>query len=230
MSFRAFTKNQYPLDEVTSALQKEIRRGNERPALFWAMEMVPQFEKYMWYRLLVIVHEDIGIANPNMFFHYNQMRESYYEMRAKKSGSGLAGLVLTNLILLMCRSPKSRISINLSTVVQQQRRRIDKGIESKVPIPDYALDRHTVRGNKSLRRGWDHFFADGALLSPAATAEQVPDPYEAESIALWKSSTRILEGDGLDWEKLTPTGNKKGTRRPDDDSEPDDNSQSELAL
>ena len=37
---RAGTKGGYPLDEVISAVQKSIRRGQERKALYWAYELV----------------------------------------------------------------------------------------------------------------------------------------------------------------------------------------------
>ena len=52
--YRPFTQNGYPLDEIISALQKDIRRGNEEQALYWCLEMVPRFEAYLWRRLIVI--------------------------------------------------------------------------------------------------------------------------------------------------------------------------------
>ena len=51
----------YPLDEVVSALQKEIRRGSQEHAFYWASTMVEfGYEEYMWRRLMVILGEDIG--------------------------------------------------------------------------------------------------------------------------------------------------------------------------
>lgn len=41
--FKPTTKNNYLLDEAVSALQKEIRRGNEENALFWALELFPRY-------------------------------------------------------------------------------------------------------------------------------------------------------------------------------------------
>ena len=74
----------YPLSEAISALQKEIRRGNEEAA--------------------------------------------------------------------MCRSEKSRLADNFMTVVQQER--AQKGL--KLEVPDYALDKHTLKG-KQKGRGWEFF-------------------------------------------------------------------------
>ena len=44
MAYQVFTQNGYPLDEIISALQKDIRRGNEEQALYWVLELLPRFE------------------------------------------------------------------------------------------------------------------------------------------------------------------------------------------
>jgi replication-associated recombination protein RarA len=57
-----------PADEVISALQKEIRRGNAENAVLLAYEMMitsPAMEDYLWQRLMVISVEDIGFGEPN---------------------------------------------------------------------------------------------------------------------------------------------------------------------
>ena len=55
--------------EVTSALQKCIRRGLERDAMFWATELWASCDKtgreYIWHRLRVIASEDVGLADNN---------------------------------------------------------------------------------------------------------------------------------------------------------------------
>ncbi len=48
----------YELPEVVSAIQKAIRRGKEKEAMFWALEMCPHYEGYLWRRLI-----DPGMAN-----------------------------------------------------------------------------------------------------------------------------------------------------------------------
>src|SRR5207249_2071115 len=53
--------------QVTSALQKCIRRGLEKDALFWATELWASCNKdgreYIWHRLRVISSEDVGLAD-----------------------------------------------------------------------------------------------------------------------------------------------------------------------
>ena len=55
----------YLCGEVASALQKSLRRGEERDALFWATELeLSGFGKYVWKRLRIIASEDVGLAEP----------------------------------------------------------------------------------------------------------------------------------------------------------------------
>lgn len=53
------TQQGYALGEVVSALQKEIRRGKERSAMYWAMELIPRFEQYMWRRLASLMYSGL---------------------------------------------------------------------------------------------------------------------------------------------------------------------------
>lgn len=67
-------KHGYNDDEVKSALQKDIRRGNEDNAMYWAMEIANEYvvfkaggkASWSWLvnRLKIICYEDIGLADP----------------------------------------------------------------------------------------------------------------------------------------------------------------------
>ena len=208
MAYQQVTQNGYNLSEVVSALQKEIRRGNEKLAYFWAHEMCPHYEKYLWRRLLIIVHEDIGIANPLLLILVPCARETYFDLRSHPSGGGVARLALANVILLMCRTAKTRLAVHLDTVVEQERRH-----GQKLEVPDYALDKHTQRG-RGLKRGYEHFFTEAAKLVPMAM--DVPDPY-AQAAKDWYCGPNYKKGE--DWE---PTkAKKKGDMLPlfDEDDE-----------
>ena len=106
MAYQVFTQNSYGLDEIISALQKDIRRGNEEQALYWALELLPRYEVYLWRRLAVICNEDIGIANPEILVQVQVLRAQYFEFR-EQGKDGTCRLILANAILLMCRSPKA---------------------------------------------------------------------------------------------------------------------------
>lgn len=173
----------YPLSEVISALQKEIRRGKEREAMYWAMELVPRYEKYLFRRLLTIVNEDIGIANPLALLLVPHFRQNYFEFRhLGKDGS--ACLILANCILLMCRSPKSRMADHFACCVIDERER-----GQKLPIPDYALDKHTMTG-KRKGRGVKHWLTEGTILVPPA--DEQFDTYRAEAEGRWQRGVARL--------------------------------------
>ena len=152
------TAGGYDLFEVTSALQKTIRRGLEVEAVFWAQELESRYWKYLWQRLQVIAHEDIGPANPQAHIFTRLAWEQYREMREEEGKLMTLGLI--NTVVYLCRSPKSRENDHLLSIVYHQ-------ADMKLDIPDYAFDKHTRRG-KQLKRGIDHFYDDGAKIFPDA--------------------------------------------------------------
>lgn len=61
------TRHGLAADEVISALQKTIRRGNAESAVRFGYEMYitsQAMEDYLWLRLAVISVEDVGLAAP----------------------------------------------------------------------------------------------------------------------------------------------------------------------
>lgn len=209
MHYQAKTKGGYLLGEVISALQKEIRRGKEEEAMFWAHELIPHYEAYFWRRMIVIANEDIGVGNPMAMLLIPQLRDSYFEMRQQRGGNGSAKLMLANAVLILCRSPKSRLSDEFNTVVEQDRRH---GLKRE--IPDYALDKHTSRG-RGMQRGNDHWLNEGCQLKPRSG--EVDNPYIQRAQEYWLGD--FIRGD--DWggrPKKETKGN--GQVRLFDDDEP----------
>lgn len=175
MAFVLQTERGYDFFEASSALQKSIRRGLDEDSVFWAFEFVPKYETYIWKRLKVILNEDIGIANPGLIPILDALENQYYQSRDT--------LALTNAVLLMARSPKTRIACHLSIVMEQNRTQN----LPKRPIPDYALDMHTARG-RMKGRGYKEFRADGAQLQNKA---EVGDEYEDECYRLLQTEKRF---------------------------------------
>lgn len=200
MQYQAKTQNGYNLMEAISALQKDIRRGNEEDAYYWALELAPQYEAYLWRRLIVIVNEDIGIANIPLLALVPQQRAAYFEFRATRNGNGSAKLILATTLLALCRSPKSRIADEFNTVVEQDRRH-----GKRIDIPDYALDKHTGRGRK-FGRDYEHWLKEGCRLEPLADVE---NPYIQRARDYWLLD--FIRGD--DWGKASKNAK-------DDDSQP----------
>ena len=77
--------------EVASALQKSIRRGLEREALYWASELdLAGFGDYLWRRLRIIASEDVGMAAPEVAVQVRALSENFVDQRKhnKTSKSG----------------------------------------------------------------------------------------------------------------------------------------------
>jgi replication-associated recombination protein RarA len=165
---------------VLSAVQKEIRRGNEYNAVFWAVEAESLNPTAFWDRLRVIASEDIGVANPIAPLIIDVLEKDYDKFKGKKDDPHR--IFLTNAVLYLARSPKSRIVDDLLNVVYGEIQYEDK----KLPIPDYALDMHTRRG-REMGRGYDYFFSEGNKLNN----EAFENPYTARAKELLKNKGHV---------------------------------------
>ncbi|MBI1882235.1 MAG: AAA family ATPase [Chloroflexi bacterium] len=155
------TRHGLPGDEVISALQKEIRRGQIENAALLAYEMIttsPEMEAKLWQRLLAICVEDIGwgdVQAPVLIYTLYQMHQIFGR------GAGERRLFAIHAVRYLCACAKDRSSDEMSSWIKQQ-------VESNqlLPtIPDYALDMHTRRGHQ-MERSLRHFYEEGARIQP----------------------------------------------------------------
>ena len=165
MAWKLETAGGYDMKEVSSALQKSVRRGQEREAVFWAMQMESRFHKYLWKRLIVIAHEDIGIAAPDVIMFVEQCKQHYFEML---DAGHPENLPLINAVVAMVRAPKTRVAISLHVLIYET--------DVMYDIPDEALDMHTERGRK-LKRGMVHFHD---VASQLVNEDESLDPHKKE--------------------------------------------------
>jgi hypothetical protein len=181
------TARGFAADEVISALQKEIRRGNAENAVLLAHEMIAtskDLEEFLWARLMVISVEDIGLGEPGAPALVNalfQMRSHLFgraHVPGRSASSGTvdgAGttaaphassahdqeLLAVHAIRYLCACRKDRSSDEMALWVRMA---AERG-EAVPLIPDYALDKHTSAGKK-MGRGLRHFMEEGAKVSP----------------------------------------------------------------
>jgi replication-associated recombination protein RarA len=170
--------------DLNSALHKDIRRGNEYEALFWAVKMESMGKKQrttLWNKLKIIASEDIGPANPIMPLVIETLEKQYYD--ARKSRSDTYRTFLSNAVVILARSKKSRIADDLLNLVYGEIQHEDK----RLPIPDYALDMHTSRG-KRKGRSYDHFFSEGTKLNK----EPYENPYTVKAKDMLTKHGRLL--------------------------------------
>jgi len=144
--------------QVTSALQKCIRRGLEKDALFWATELWEscnqQGREYIWHRLRVIASEDVGLADNNACVQVSALYANFTRRPNEK-------IFLWHAILLLCRAPKSRIVDHAGIAVTE-------GPRPKREIPAFAKDNHA-----GGEMNWDESFKLAGCT--------LPDEYEAEA-------------------------------------------------
>lgn len=157
---RIKTRNGLNADEVISGLQKSIRRGLTEKACEFAYEMYitsPEMEEKLWRRLITISVEDIGMGDPSaaiLINNLNQMRKEY------GYADGDRPIYFIHAIRYLCASEKDRSSDLLKNIV------IKSFAMGYVPeIPDYALDKHTVRG-AAMGRGSLHFLHEASVVTP----------------------------------------------------------------
>lgn len=160
------TKNKYELFVCSSAMQKSIRRGDEMGALFWALELSEsRFGEYAWRRLKVIASEDIGLAEPFLPAVIHALYEFYKDQLKKSTGTKHSErLFLVHAVLLLCRAKKSKL-VDWTQFIHYL-----SHDHELIPVPDVAYDKHTLKG-RSMGRGWDFYFGEGAHLENMAGIE-----------------------------------------------------------
>lgn len=158
---RVRTIHDLPADEVISATQKEIRRGNTENAALLAYEMLTtsvEMEEYLWGRLQVISVEDVGYGNLNAPI----LIETLYQMHLRiPRPRGDRYLFAIHAVRVLCQSQKERGSDDLNNWVNQA---VEK--QGVLPvIPDYAIDMHTRRGQE-MGRDYLHFLTEASKVMP----------------------------------------------------------------
>lgn len=159
--FKMISKKGHDCSEVISAIQKCIRRGEERDALYWAVELYDSgYAEWLWKRLRIISSEDVGLAEPNISSEIWALYSMHVIAAKNKEDKGEPQrLFMAHAVLKLCRAKKSRL-VDWALIWAW----LTHPHESKM-IPDVALDKHTERG-RLRKRSWHHFFTEGTILQP----------------------------------------------------------------
>ena len=167
------TKRGYQFSEVSSAMQKAIRRGDAKLAGYWALELWESgFGKYCWKRLLTVSAEDCwGILTQEV----KALHDSYLAVNEGLSARQHRGRIfISKAVILLCLAKKSRDADHLQNFVYDQMAGLDAETLAEelrqsgdyVPIPAYAYDCHTREGRKRGKTKRDFFKAEQAALEP----------------------------------------------------------------
>jgi replication-associated recombination protein RarA len=196
---KTITANGYHLDAVSSAFQKNCRRGNVYEACFFAAEMLrSDLGGYLWRRLLVIASEDVGPGSNETAVVVQALYQSALVLTRKRTPTGedwrAGGLQALHAVAAICRAPKSRMIADLSSVISF---RVADG--ERLPIPDFALDMHTHDGRRAgIRRGTvagrAHWREHGRIVHPDAG---IGHEWRATFDGLWDQHDERKRGGNL---------------------------------
>lgn len=170
--FPVMTKGGYDFWECLSAMQKSIRRGLEKEALFWLFEIETCGRVHAAFnRLDVAGQEDVGLADMQAVLFARESVEFARKSYKAKNISWRLGAA--NAVLALSRAKKSREGDHFQAAVQ--------GLSlAAIEMPDWALDKHTRKGK--LKSRGVQFFLD--------TEEQWPSEYLAGAKAFWLSEEK----------------------------------------
>ena len=162
------TKRGYRFDEVSSAMQKAIRRGETTLAGYWALELVESgYSFYVWKRLYTISAEDcFGIITAEIKALHSGWEIVNKNIPMKKAKGRI---FISKAVILLSLAKKSRDADHLQNYVY------DTGIDPKTlasdllengkeAIPEYALDCHTQRGKNKGKTKKQFFFMDKKIF------------------------------------------------------------------
>lgn len=167
------TMRNYNFSEVSSAMQKAIRRGDAQLAGYWALELWSSgFGRYVWKRLLTVSAEDCwGILTAEV----KALHDSYLVVNDGVPAKQARGRIfISKAVILLCLAKKNRDADHLQNFVFDQQAGLDENTlaeelrssEPYVQIPDYAYDCHTSAGKKRGKTKADFFKAEQAALEP----------------------------------------------------------------
>lgn len=105
--YRPKTKNDYEFDELTSCMQKSIRRSEVQLAFNCARELLANTPHYVWRRLVTIALEDVYSEDFTVLPYVKHCGEAYFAL----SSVGFRAIdCLTAAVSSMCGFPRSRLS------------------------------------------------------------------------------------------------------------------------
>ncbi len=180
----------YKWDEVSSSINKMIRRNREYEACFWAYVLHQSgYDLYIWRRPSLIAAEDIGSANNGIQVLITSLATSWQLIHKQSKEPTWAKLALVfQAVVAMCGSPKSREIDNLRNLIGHQYEFLGLRLQPE----EVSLDSHTKKG----RAKWGKFgdYKDGK---------------EAQRLAEWYRSWCVVEPEAFKGKYLNELKNEE---------------------
>ena len=173
------TKNGYSLYEMSSMIQKAIRRCDIPHAAYAAAELYPSYRKLMWNRLLTVSAEDCYGIMTKEIMALCQADES---VNGKKKPEACNMVFTAKAITLLCMARKNRdadyVACNFlwgnpKLTEEEKMDLIDydevkwhMDHEAMLKVPDYVFDVHTYKGKRQGKTRLDFFIEENEALEP----------------------------------------------------------------
>ena len=166
----------YDFFEVSSAMQKAIRRGDAAVAGYFALELWhSNYRDYVWKRLFTISAEDCyGLITKEI-----EALWQGHELVNKTANEPKGRIFVSKAVLLLCECRKNRDADHLQNFIYDRKMiDVEMWIEEirrePIPIPDYTFDVHTRKGKKRGRTKEEFFRDEYEALKP-----RVPGLFDA---------------------------------------------------
>lgn len=169
--FTLRTVHGYDFYEVSSCLQKSIRRGDARLAGYMALELwSSNFVSYLWKRLFTISAEDCwGILTKEI-----EALWQGYQLVNDKTDKPKGRIFISKAVLLLCSAKKCRDADHLSNFVYDRMDGLTPELLEKelseckeyVELPNYIYDVHTMTGKKMGKTKEQFFKEEYEALQP----------------------------------------------------------------
>lgn len=167
---KLFTERGYDFYEVSSALQKSIRRGDEELAGYFALELFPKYYNYCWKRLLTISAEDCdGIITQEI----KSLYDSFMLInKGKKTNEFKGRIFISKAVIILCRSAHNRDADILQNYIydknlideEKLNNYLEEVRKENKEIPEYVFDCHTLKGKRAGKTKTDFFIQEELAL------------------------------------------------------------------
>ena len=170
------TTQGYDFFEVSSAMQKAIRRAETDVAGYFALELWESgYRDYVWKRLFTISAEDCyGLITKEI-----EALWQGHELVNKTANEPKGRIFVSKAVILLCECRKSRDADHLQNFIYDRKMiDVEMWIEEvrrePIPIPEYTFDVHTRKGKKRGRTKEEFFRDEYEALKP-----RVPGLFDA---------------------------------------------------
>ena len=166
--YQMITPKGHNFYDMSSMLQKSIRRGKIELAAYAANELKTKWRNYLWKRLLVISAEDC----------YGVITKEIIALKMTDDATGKKeDIFISKALVLLCQAKKNRDACYLAcnymnmddTIPEDQIEHVDLDTEERLKdyeIPKWVFDVHTLKGKIAGKTINDMIIEEQAALQP----------------------------------------------------------------